>query len=247
MKQDEVRRRAFAMPLHSPSFRPGPYRFVDREYLTIVYRSDPEALRRVVPAPLEPEGDLVRLEFVRMPDSTGFGDYAGAAQVIRVSHNGEIGGYTRLMFLNAHPPIAGGRELWGFPQKLAAPSLRVEHDTLVGTLDFGPVRIATGTMGYKHRTAAEVPALSEPTFLLKIVPHVDGTPRICELVRVVKTDIALKGAWTGPVSLALHPHALAPLTDLAVREIVSGVHAIADLTLALGTVVHDYLARGAAA
>ncbi len=62
---------------------------------------------------------------------------------------------------------------------------RTEIDTLVGTLDYGPVRVATGTMGYKHRAAdlASVKAsLAEPNFLLKIIPHVDGTPRICELV-----------------------------------------------------------------
>jgi acetoacetate decarboxylase len=28
--------------------------------------------------------------------------------------------------LNDHPPIAGGRELWGFPKKLAQPTLAVE-------------------------------------------------------------------------------------------------------------------------
>jgi acetoacetate decarboxylase len=33
------------------------------------------------------------------------------------------------MFLNDHPPIAGGRELWGFPKKLASPTLRTEIDT----------------------------------------------------------------------------------------------------------------------
>ena len=30
MKEDEVRKRAFAMPLTSPAYPPGPYRFVDR-------------------------------------------------------------------------------------------------------------------------------------------------------------------------------------------------------------------------
>ncbi len=55
------------------------------------------------------------------------------------------------MFLNDHPPIAAGREIWGFPKKLAQPTLAVETDTLVGTLNYGSVRIATGTMGYKHR------------------------------------------------------------------------------------------------
>jgi acetoacetate decarboxylase len=35
---------------------------------------------------------------------------------------------------------------------------------------------------------------------------------------------------------------LAPLGELPVLEIVSGMHIIADLTLPLGRVVHDYLA-----
>ena len=52
MKIDEVRKRAFAMPLTSPAFAPGPYRFVDREYLIITYRTDPAALEAVVPEPL---------------------------------------------------------------------------------------------------------------------------------------------------------------------------------------------------
>lgn len=53
----------------------------------------------------------------------------------------------------------------------------------------------------------------------------------------------LKGAWTGPAALALHPHALAPVSDLPVLEVVSAVRLIADLTLNLGEVVHDYLAN----
>ena len=34
----------------------------------------------------------------------------------------------------------------------------------------------------------------------------------------------------------------APLAELPVLEVVSGMHIIADLTLGLGKVVHDYLA-----
>jgi acetoacetate decarboxylase len=83
------------------------------------------------------------------------------------------GSYTHCMFLNDEGPIAGGRELWGFPKKLAQPTLRTEVDTLLGTLDYGPTRVATGTMGYKHREAdmGQVKAaLEEPNHLLKIIP-----------------------------------------------------------------------------
>lgn len=245
MMPNDVRKAAFAMPLCSPSYPAGPYRFIDREYMIITYRTEREALERIVPEPLEIPEPIVRYEFIRMPHSTGFGSYAGSAQVIPVRFRGEFGSYTHAMFLDAHPPISGGREIWGFPQKLAAPSLTVERDTLVGTLDFGPVRVAVGTMGYKHRPltlAAVLPVFAEPGYLLKIMPHVDGTPRICELVRYFLSGVVVKGAWTGPAALSLYPHALAPVAAIPVREVISAVHLVADFTLELGEIVHDYLA-----
>ena len=203
MHQDAVRAKAFAMPLTSPAYPAGPYRFRNREYLIITYRTDPQKLSDLVPEPLQVREPLVKFEFIRMPNSTGFGDYTESGQVIPVAFRGRNGSYTHCMFLNDHPPIACGRELWGFPKKLASPTLRTETDTLVGTLEYGPVRVATGTMGYKHRAAdlASVKAsLAEPNFLLKIIPHVDGTPRICELVEYHLEDIDLRGAWTRPGS-----------------------------------------------
>jgi acetoacetate decarboxylase len=222
MKESEVRSRAVAMPLTSPAYPIGPYRFCNREYLIITYRTDPAKLRELVPEPLEVGAPLVNFEFIRMPDSTGFGDYTESGQVIPVSFQGRKGGYSHCMFLDDHPPIAGGRELWGFPKKLAKPSLRAEIDTLVGELHYG--------------------SQAASNFLLKIIPHVDGTPRICEIVEYHLTDIDLKGAWTGPAALQLYSHALAPLEELPVLEIVSATHILADLTLPLGKVVHDYLA-----
>ncbi|XLM20097.1 acetoacetate decarboxylase, partial [Chromobacterium piscinae] len=105
-------------------------------------------------------------------------------------------------------------------------------------------RIATGTMGYKYEAldrSALLASMAEPNFLLKIIPHVDGTPRICELVRYHTTDVTIKGAWSAPGALELHPHALAPVAALPVLEVLSARHFICDLTLDLGTVVFDYL------
>ena len=44
MKIDDVRRTAYSMPLTNPSFPRGPYRFFNREYFIITYRTDPDAL-----------------------------------------------------------------------------------------------------------------------------------------------------------------------------------------------------------
>ncbi|MEZ5855149.1 MAG: acetoacetate decarboxylase [Hyphomicrobiaceae bacterium] len=245
MNVDDILNTAYCMPLTSPAYPPGPYRFVNREFFVITYRTDPARLRAVVPEPLEVDEPLVKFEFIRMPDSTGFGDYTESGQVIPVRLGAERGSYTHAMYLNDGPPIFGGRELWGFPKKLAQPSLAVERDTLLGTLDDGPVRVATGTMGFKHKALGHdeiLKGLAEPNLLLKIIPHVDGRPRICELVRYQLIDVILKGAWSGPAALDLSAHALAPVAELPVLEIVSAVHILADLTLGLGRVEHDYLA-----
>src|SRR6478672_11212813 len=214
MTEEEILNRAFAMPLTNPAFPPGPYRFVNREYFIITYRTDPERLRAIVPEPLALDAPLVKYEFIRMPDSTGFGDYTESGQVIPVSLNGRAGLYSHCMFLNDEAPIAAGRELWGFPKKLASPTMHIETDCIVGTLDYGPVRVATGTIGYKHRSAdlaAVEAALAAPNFLLKIIPHVDGSLRICELVEYALEDVQVKGGWTGPAALSLNPHAPAPV------------------------------------
>jgi acetoacetate decarboxylase len=245
LTEQAVRERAFAMPFACPSYPRGPYRFVDREFLIITYHTDPEALAAVVPAPLEVAEPVVKFEFIKMPDSTGFGHYCEAGQVIPVTYEGVSGGYVHAMYLNDHSPIAGGREIWGFPKKLATPHVAVDKDTLVGTLDYYGLRIATGTMGFKHQALDHdkvLEALAVPNFMLKIIPHVDGNPRICELVRYFLTEVTLKGAWSGPGALELHPHALAPVASLPVREVVSAIHINTDLTLPYGEVVHDYLA-----
>ena len=65
-----------SMPMASPSYPAGPYRFIQREYLIITYESEPAAIRAALPEPLEPDGsNTVLYEFIRMPDSAGFGDY----------------------------------------------------------------------------------------------------------------------------------------------------------------------------
>lgn len=249
MKIAEVRDKAFAMPLTNPAYPPGPYRFHNREFVIITYRTDIDALREVVPEPLEVAGDTVSYEFIRMPDSTGFGDYTETGQVIPVrfkTADGTVqtGGYVHAMYLDDEAPIAGGREIWGFPKKLASPKISHESETLVCSLHFGSVLCVQATMGYKHRELDPAPvlqALSRPNFMLKIIPHVDCTPRICELVRYYCQDVTVKGAWTGPAAIELFQHALCDVARLPVRNVVSASHYLTDLTLGLGQVVHDYM------
>jgi acetoacetate decarboxylase len=245
MKADQVLRHV-TTPLANPAFAPVVPRFTNREYLNVVYRTDPGALRAVVPEPLEIDEPLVRFEVMRMGDVSGYGPYTESGQAIPVRLGRERGEYLHAMYLDNFAATASGREVSAYPKVIGTPRLYVDNGALVGTLDYGSLRVATATMGYKYHPLdldAATAQITVPTFMLKLAPNYDGRPRIAELVRTEITDVRVREAWTGPARLQLWQHVLAPLADLPVREVVSASHIVTDLTLGPVEPVHDYLDR----
>jgi acetoacetate decarboxylase len=236
-----------SMPAASPSYPMGPYRFVNREYMIVTYETDKDLLRQAVPEPLEPNPDgHVLYEWIRMPDSSGFGDYTESGVVIPCLYKGEPINFTAQMYLDDEPPISAGREIWGFPKKYAHPKLEVASDTLTGTLHYAGQMVAMGTMAYKHQESpggveAMAKAMTKTQCNLKIIPDVDGKPKICQLVAYNLIDVTIKGSWLSPARLHLIPHVNAPAADLPIKKIVGGKHFIGDLTLPHGRVLYDYL------
>lgn len=247
MKIDDVRK-SFAMPATSPSFSRGPYQFRNREYLIVEYETDKDALRAVIPEPLEFEKSTVKYEFIKMPDSDGFGSYAESGQVIAVTLNGQAGNYLHSMYLDDVSPIVGGREVWGFPKKYAHPDMHVDQinkDCYIGVLKYGELEVARATMAYKWQEIPCEPIAnavsSTPNFLLKVIPDVDGNPKICQLVRYYLTNVMIHEAWTGPAALQLFSHCMAPVAELPVKKIAGAIHYVGDMTIGPGEVVYDYL------
>jgi acetoacetate decarboxylase len=139
-----------SMPLAGPSYPKGPYRFIDREYMVISYETDPEVVRAQLPEPLEPVASpIVHYEWIRMPDSSGFGSYTETGSVIPCRLRGEEMNFISQMYLDDYPPIAAGREIWGFPKKYAHPKLEVmirlpaRFTTAGSSLPWGPWATST--------------------------------------------------------------------------------------------------------
>src|ERR1700757_4128735 len=245
MRKEDILRLP-SMPAAGPSYPAGPYRFVDRKYMVITYETNADVIAAQLPEPLEPlEHPIVKYEWIKMPDSSGFGSYTESGLVIPARFNGEEVNFVSQMYLDDDPPIAAGREIWGFPKKYAHPKLEIVKDTLTGTLEYASQLVAMGTMGYKHEAMAgngdlTRAALSKTQINLKLIPGVDGRAEVCQLVAIHLIDIVVKGSWSGPGRLHLVPHANAPVADFPVRRVIGAHHYIADLTLPYGRVVFDY-------
>jgi acetoacetate decarboxylase len=247
MKKSEVIALS-AMPLQSPTYPRGPYRFFNRQYMSLNYKTDPALIRAALPEPLEPSGDMVTVQWVDLPDGEGFGAYATASQVIPCTFKGEVCNFLSQMYVDNTPPLAGGREIWGLPMKYGKATLKVNADTLTGSLEYASQSVAVGTMVYKHDAfkldhAKQKEYLARTQITLKLIPDIDGTPAIAQLVAVKFENIVIHGAWKGNARLELIPSVNCPLADLPVKQVVDGLHMSTDMTLPYGKVVHDYLAK----
>ena len=242
-KQDVLK--LSSMPLQSPTFPTGPYKFFNRQYMIINYRTDPALIRKMLPEPLQPDGDIVSVQWLDLPDGEGFGAYSAALQAIPCLFNGEKCNFLVQMYVDNCPPLAGGREIWGYPMKYGIATLVTASDTLTGELTYARQQVATGTMVYKHSSPddlGEIEAMLKRTQVtLKLIPDIDGSPAIAQLVGINFDKITVKGAWTGRARLEMVPSVNCPMADLPVLEQLGGLHIVTDMTLPYGRVLHDYL------
>jgi acetoacetate decarboxylase len=99
-------------------------------------------------------------------------------------------------------------------------------------------------MGYKHSQLDADDARAEiclPTYQVKIVRGDHGEIKECAMVSTTVSEITVKGAWSAPGRLQLFAHALAPLADLPVLEVLAATHVLTDLALGPVEQVHDYM------
>jgi len=94
--------------------------FFDAEMAIVFFRTDPDFVKRIIPEPLKPSAEPFALAFMAKYPKTNFGSiYNEAALSILVEYEGELGGYCLTMPVTEDMALIGGREIFGFPKKIA--------------------------------------------------------------------------------------------------------------------------------
>lgn len=111
----------FSMPLGAPLYGPPPFAFRDAEQVSVCFTAAAQPLAVLVPPGLvvadEPAKCEVRVCNYRW---SVFGPFLEAYVLIRVRDGaGALFWYLPLIFTDSEVPLAAGREIWGYPKKLA--------------------------------------------------------------------------------------------------------------------------------
>jgi acetoacetate decarboxylase len=234
-----------AMPAPAASYGKGPVSLNNREYFIIKYETDPEALRNYLPDCLFANKENIVVAQWINTHGTGLGNYSKFEMFIPCEdEHGNAYNFGVYSFVNSSAAITAGREVWGEPHKFGDPIFEVNKDTINGHLNYAQLKVASGTMPYKHKSVdinQAVHWMTTPHINLKLIPNVRGDAEIAQLVVLEHSKIRVHSAWEGPARLELIPHANAPVADLPVKRLLGGMDIVVDLTLPEGHVFKDYL------
>lgn len=242
---------AYSFPWDAPLVPAFPLRFRDVTILTAFYRTDTEAIERILPPPLVSTGDVVAVHIYMMGDV----DHIGAVNECNVMVGARLetpqravdGGFTTAQFITSDVGLAHGREIHGQPKKLARIDLQARDDLYVARVERNGIDIITATLGYKQRQV-QPEALSQhfdftQNINYKVLAHIDGQPAIRELTARQLRDVATRECWTGPCTVELRHNAQAPVWRLPVLEPLDGFLWSTEFTLIAGERIYDYLAE----
>lgn len=246
------------MPISAPSYSPAPpFHYRDAQVVQVTYEADPERVVKHLPSGLELLGGEANCTawFSRFPFST-FGPYSEVVMLVDVTLDGEPYSYVPFAYVDGDGGMTSGRELFGFPKKLAEFSFSYYderhdfHNQLFFTVD-RPVgrRLLTAGMSPEELVAQdELPG--HPHLTLRHIPNCekDKLPSVCELLHCEADFLIHPGpsgepdVWAGTASLSMDsPSEHDPVHDLAPVRIKRGFSCVMDLTLKDGKVLHNYL------
>jgi len=188
--------------------------------VTVVWETDPDVIRAVLPPPLEPSEPLARIRFATVDMGTGIPVFGAGWFGVRARHGSVEGEYALFMPMTTEQATIGGRETYGEPKKIGGVSIERDGDALRATFARMGFTMAelTGTLG----EPVDIAPKDKVDFYFKCSPSPDGKGFDTEpaLVYVRRHEEARDGR-TIDGTLTLGESPLDPVADIPVGAIRS--------------------------
>lgn len=221
---------------------PGEPTFSGARLIVAAYLTEPAALEDTLPAGFAPADQPLVSVFMAEYPKTNFGsEYREAALLLSCRYKDEIGSLCMGIVVDDDVALILGREIFGFPKKIAEISLEESGDTVRGSAKRRGIEFVeiTADLGPESELA-NLPQTG-PTFLVKAFPAADlsGLEWPPKVVR--SGVIAVPGSFRPATScnVLIRESEFDRWAALPVKEVLFGGLVTADLTMVPGTVVGE--------
>jgi acetoacetate decarboxylase len=232
----------YSMPADAPAYQRPPFYYRNTRSIAVAFETDLEPALEALPAPLALSDPATAiLSFYEYPWTT-FGPYNEAILSLLVEHNRRPMNYIMHIAVTTEPPMLAGREIWGFPKKLAQIEFKNDRDMICGTLERpAGIRLASAIVRPERPAANGHSAAPSPVSMRLIPsPEENGRPSCADLIETL-AEVRVIEAWTGVGSIAFAESSrLDPWNRLPVKRVVQATYMLSEMTLGFGKVI-DHL------
>jgi acetoacetate decarboxylase len=229
--------------------------FYGAEMLIVFWETKPEIIAKLLPPQLKPADQPIAMAFVADYPRTNFDvTYKESALFLRAVYNGEEGGYCLSMPVTNDMAMAAGREVFGFPKKMAAIHFKRDGLVVEGWTERRGIRFmdirANLTGKFNDPAAQEIlPAALKPgtngvfnaiSYNFKYFPAPEGSafdynPRLVRQETVFRP----KEMLLGEAEINLRPSDYDPWMEVEIVRILGAIYMQGDNSMLPGKAVAE--------
>lgn len=243
-------RRPFTLPDRSPLFKPPPRHYKGYRKLSLYCEASLAGIRKALPQDFETASSIIEVFVMNCPEvhdlanpEMGPRAYLEGGVVVQARYKNVLGGHVLYEYVTTDDALCGGREVWGYPKKLANVAFDEAAD---GSIAASVERLGKTLIDAQFTPGAaafERPVL-QPRLQVKRIPRCDGEG--WDVDQIIYNELAspkLHRQVTGTATLALGGSPIMdPLMELGVSRVIGAAFIVADFHLAFGRVFEDRLA-----
>jgi len=215
--------------------------FPGAQILGIMYETDPLIIKKVLPPPLEPDEEPWALSFISHYPVTNLGPgYHESALFVRCRYKDEVGNYCLSMPIDDEARMHNGRDIYGFPKKMAHIGLNREGNKVEGWIERLGYRFATIRADLQI-SLKESPIKPGPNFLFKYSPAADLSRGFDGKVLLVRqqNDLNTESFEMGPGEIILEYSPHDPWQEIGVKRVISAFYTVNNVSLNPGEIVGE--------
>ncbi len=191
-------------PFLSPTYPRPPYHYVGASLFLAMFNPPEDAIQDLLPAPLRPsQMPLAALMFGEMPCKET-GTFMESGLLVQCVFDNpetkeeEVGVFFSMNYVNTDVAQAAGREIWGYPRKLADISLVWRKETITGKV----VRDKTTIWKASCKMVDEGAWIdSGPNINAKVIPSPSGDGYDVAVLTAAYLEYATKNGRSGEVEI----------------------------------------------
>jgi len=224
-----------SIPVQAPLYPEPPYRYPGARGILIVYETDRSSIEKVLPDVLE-VGDmpLAFLGVMEYPECEPLGPYNEAYIMVQAKCGDVSAWFNPFMWVTTEEALTAGREIWGFPKKMAGIKVVQEEERVTGTVERKGVKFIEAVV--EPSAPLEMP-FEASILTFKQMLKGDGSGLDVKKVLLTTNPLQIKKMMGGEGRIKFAKSKEDPVYILEPKKLAASVYVEYDMTLPYGRII----------